>query len=425
MNHELSLDLVQSSVLAGVLLILGEFARRRVGFLQRFSIPGPVIGGFLFALLLLVLRQADVATVEFDTTLQEPAMIAFFTTVGLTGSLSLVRKGGRLLIVYLLACWTLAVVQNLVGIGLAEVLGVNPLLGIMAGAVSLEGGHGAAAAFGPTAEAMGAEGATAVAVASATFGLVAGSVLGGPLAGWLMKRGKVRVPTLVTASTGSTTTVVDQGSDTGSDSGSDTGRGPETENAEESGSAGYRKLLSTGVLVGVIMVLGTLLGTWFSDTTGFVLPGYVGAMVVAVVFRNLNDRFGWVRLDSGTVDLISGLTLGFFLTMAMMSLKIWELYALALPLVVILAVQVLVLVVFVAFVVFRLLGGNYDAATMAAGMMGHGLGGTPNAMANMDAFNSRFGVRSERAFLVVPLAGAVLIDLVGLPWIVWCMNWVG
>lgn len=414
MNYELSLDLVQSSVLAGVLLVLGEFARRRVGFLQRFSIPGPVIGGFLFALLLLALRQAHVATVAFDTTLQEPAMVAFFTTVGLTGSLSLVRKGGRLLIVYLLACWTLAVVQNLVGIGLAEALGVNPLLGIMAGAVSLEGGHGAAAAFGPTAEAMGADGATAVAVASATFGLVAGSLLGGPLAGWLMKRGKVPVPTPATVSGGSTGTAGSTG----------TGQGPETDETEESDSAGYRQLLSIGVLVGVIMVLGTLLGTWFSDTTGFVLPGYVGAMVVAVVFRNLNDKFGWVRLHSGSVNLISGLTLGFFLTMAMMSLKIWELYALALPLVVILAVQVLVLTAFVAFVVFRMLGRNYDAATMAAGMMGHGLGGTPNAMANMDAFNSRFGVRSERAFLVVPLAGAVLIDLVGLPWIVWCMNWV-
>lgn len=424
MNHELSLDLLQSSVLAGVLLVLGEFARRRIGFLQRFSIPGPVIGGFLFALLLLVLRQAHVATVAFDTTLQEPAMIAFFTTVGLTGSLSLVRKGGRLLIVYLLACWTLAVVQNLVGIGLANALGVNPLLGIMAGAVSLEGGHGAAAAFGPTAEAMGAEGATAVAVASATFGLVAGGLLGGPLAGWLMKRSKVpvpvSVPTPATASGGSTTT--------GIGSGAGTGQGPEadeTEETEESDSAGYRQLLSTGVLIGVIMVLGTLLGTWFSDMTGFVLPGYVGAMVVAAVYRNLNDKFGWVRLHSGTVDLISGLTLGFFLTMAMMSLKIWDLYALALPLVVILAVQVLILTAFVAFVVFRLLGSNYDAATMSAGMMGHGLGGTPNAMANMDAFNSRFGMRSERAFLVVPLAGAVLIDLVGLPWIVWCMNWVG
>ncbi|MEW2354867.1 sodium/glutamate symporter [Spirillospora sp. NPDC029432] len=403
MNLELSLDLVQSSALAGLLLVLGESARRRIGFLQRFSIPGPVVGGFLFALLLLVLRQTHVATVEFDTTLQEPAMIAFFTTIGLTGSLALVRKGGRLLIVYLLACWTLAVMQNLVGIGLAEALHLDPLLGIMAGAVSLEGGHGAAAAFGPTAESMGADGATAVAIAAATFGLLAAGLLGGPLAGWLMKRYDVAVPAAASA-----------------DPAGGTDREP-----EQSDAAGYRQLLPTLVLIGVIMVLGTLLSTWFSDTTGFVLPGYVGAMVVAVVFRNLNDRFGWVRLHPGSVNLVSGLTLGFFLTMAMMSLKIWDLYELALPLVVILAVQVLVLALFVSFVVVPLLGRDYDAVTMAAGMMGHGLGGTPNAMANMDAFNSRFGVRSERAFLVVPLAGAVLIDLVGLPWIVWCMNWVG
>ncbi|MFW5419425.1 sodium/glutamate symporter [Nocardiopsis sp. CNT-189] len=413
MNLELSLDLVQSSALAGVLLLLGEAARRRIGFLERFSIPGPVIGGFAFALILLALRETGTATVEFDTSLQAPAMIAFFTTVGLSGSLSLLRKGGRLLVVYLLACWALAVAQNAVGIGMAELLGVDPLLGVMAGAVSLEGGHGAAAAFGPTAEGMGADGATAVAVASATFGLVAGSLLGGPLAGWLVKRYRVAVPA---ASSAPVPVGADGGSPSaGGPAGADEGRSP----AE---AAGYAQLLPTAALIGVIMVAGIALGQWFGAATGFVLPDYVGAMAVAVLVRNLNDRFRLVRLDAGAVEVVSSLTLGFFLTMAMMSLKIWELYALALPLLGILAVQVLVIAAFVVFVVFRLLGRGYDAATMAAGMIGHGLGGTPNAMANMSAFNQRFGVRSEKAFLVVPLAGAVLIDLVGLPWIVWCMN---
>ncbi|WP_206427666.1 sodium/glutamate symporter [Gulosibacter massiliensis] len=161
-----------------------------------------------------------------------------------------------------------------------------------------------------------------------------------------------------------------------------------------------------------------------SEITGFSLPAYVGAMLIAVIFRNLNDKFNLVKLDDQAVDLISQFTLGFFLTMAMMSLKIWELAALALPLVAVLLVQVAFILVFATQIVFRMMGKNYDAATMVAGLIGHGLGATPNALANMDAFNARFGVKSERAFIIVPLAGAVLIDLVALPWIVWCMNWV-
>ncbi|MEE2037611.1 sodium/glutamate symporter [Nocardiopsis sp. CT-R113] len=394
----ISLDLIQTTTLAVALLLLGEFARRHVGFLQRFSIPGPVIGGFAFALAVLALRETGVAQLELDTTLQEPAMIAFFTTIGLGASVSLLRKGGKLLIVYLLACWTLAILQNVVGIGMATALGIDPVLGVMAGAVALEGGHGAAAAFGPTAEALGTDGATAIAIAAATFGLVAGGLLGGPTASWLMRRHKVEVP--AAAGTAAAAAV-------------------ETEEKEE--PVGYGPLVNTAVLIGVVMVAGVALGTWFSETTGFVLPAYVGAMVVAAVARNVGDRFG-LRMHQGALSLVSSLSLGLFLTMAMMGLRIWDLYALALPLVLLLAVQVIVLLLFVALVVFRLLGKGYDAATMAAGMVGHGLGGTPNAMANMDAFNRRFGVRSEKAFLIVPLAGAVLIDIVALPWIVWCIN---
>ncbi|WP_017588231.1 sodium/glutamate symporter [Nocardiopsis ganjiahuensis] len=394
----ITLDLIQTTTLAVALLLLGEFARRRIGFLQRFSIPGPVVGGFTFALVVLALRESGLAQLELDTTLQDPAMIAFFTTIGLGASVSLLRKGGKLLLIYLVACWTLAIMQNVVGIGMATVLGIDPMLGVMAGAVSLEGGHGAAAAFGPTAEALGTEGATAVAVAAATFGLVAGGLLGGPLATWLMRRHKVQAPSgTATAETGPA----------------------DTEEKEE--PVGYGPLVNTAVLIGVVMVAGIALGEWFSETTGFVLPAYVGAMVVAALARNIGDRFG-LRLHEGALSLVSSLSLGLFLTMAMMGLRIWDLYALALPLVVLLAVQVLFLLLFVSLFAFRLLGKDYDAATMSAGMVGHGLGGTPNAMANMDAFNRRFGIRSEKAFLIVPLAGAVLIDIVALPWIVWCIN---
>lgn len=410
---ELQLDLVQSAALALILLALGEWARHKIESLRRFCFPAPVIGGFLFALLVLLFRQTGVAQIEFDTTLQEPAMVAFFTTIGLAGSLATIKKGGRLLFVYLIACWTLAIAQNLIGIGLAKIMGVNPVLGVMAGAVSLEGGHGAAAAFGPTAEAMGVEGATTVAIASATFGLVAGSLLGGMLASFLVSKSKVKVPETESVRVTSGSVGTSEG----------TGESADISGTDSKGGPNYSSLLVVALIIGVIMTVGIALGSWISSVAGFSLPAYVGAMIVAVVFRNVNDKLGWVRIDDRTVDLVSQFTLGFFLTLAMMSLKIWELSSLAGPLVVILVVQLVFILSFAAFVVFRILGKNYDAATMVAGFIGHGLGATPNALANMDAFNAKFGVRSEKAFLIVPLAGAVLIDLVALPWIVWCINW--
>lgn len=423
---ELQLSLVQTAALALILLVFGEFARRRVAFLEKFCIPAPVVGGFLFALLVLVLRQTGTVEISLDTSLQTPAMIAFFTTIGLAGSLATIKKGGKLLLIYLVACWTLAFAQNIIGMGMAKLLGVDPMLGIMAGAVSLEGGHGGAAAFGPTAESMGVEGATTVAIASATFGLVAGSLIGGMLASFLMHRHKLEVPAksqTIAQKVGAGYGVKKLAGGGGFAGGPATGEDLD-EAIKQPGDeiSNYSSILSTSTIIGIIMVLGMLLGDWIAQMTGFSLPAYVGAMIAAVIFRNLNDKFNWVKINDDSVNLISQLTLGFFLTQAMMSLKIWELANLAGPLSIILLVQLVFITLFSAIVVFRIMGKNYDAATMVAGFMGHGLGATPNALANMDSFNAKYGVRSEKAFLIVPLAGAVLIDLVALPWIVWCMN---
>lgn len=396
---EFELDLVSSVALTLVLLLGGTWAARNWKIFSRFAIPGPVVGGFLFALVVLLLRESFDFELTIDTTLQSPAMLAFFTTIGLGASLSLMKTGGRYLIIYLVACWSVAIFQNLVGIGLAKALDINTLLGVMAGAVSLEGGHGAAAAFGPTAESLGAEGATAVAIAAATFGLIAGSLIGGPLSTWLIKHHGLEVKTR------DIETVEEQGVD-------------------DTSEVGEGSIIATAALIGIIVVIGVFLGSWFGDVTGYSLPGYVGAMLIAIVFRNLNDKFGSVALHGKSLSLISELSLGFFLTQAMMSLKIWDLYSLALPLFIILVVQVAVLVAFVVFVVFRVLGRDYDAAVICGGMMGHGLGGTPNAVANMDAIGRRHGLQSRVAMIVVPLSGAVLIDIVALPWIVFCINWV-
>lgn len=396
---EFELDLVSSVALTLALLLFGNWAARSWKIFSRFAIPGPVVGGFLFALVVLFLREALSFELTLDTTLQSPAMLAFFTTIGLGASLSLMRAGGRFLLIYLVACWGVAIFQNLVGIGLAKALDLNALLGVMAGSVALEGGHGAAAAFGPTAEELGAQGATAVAIAAATFGLIAGSLIGGPLATWLIKHYGLDIKTRE----------IEAIEETGID---------ETSEVEEG------SLIATAALIGFIVVIGVFLGSWFGDVTGYSLPGYVGAMLIAIVFRNLNDKLGWVSLHGKSLSLISELSLGFFLTQAMMSLKIWDLYSLALPLFIILVVQVVALVLFVVLVVFRMLGKDYDAAVICGGMMGHGLGGTPNAVANMDAIGRRHGLQSRVGMIVVPLSGAVLIDIVALPWIVFCLNWV-
>lgn len=403
----LSFDPLFTTATAAILYLIGVGLRRRVGFLTRFCIPAPVIGGLLMALIALAMHHQGGATVKFQTALQSPMMLAFFTTVGIGGSLGLLRKGGRALIVYLVACWGLAVFQNTFGAVLAKLFGLHPVLGIMAGAVSLEGGHGAAAAFGPTAEAMGVVGAKAVAIASATYGLIAGGILGGPLAAWLIRRNKLELAA-------SQDTLYKDHLD------------PQSM-AKETDSFDLFRMLA---LVLVLMALGSLASGWFNRQAkdvwkwqNFSLPGYVGAMFAAVIFRNLNDGLKLIKLHERAVELIADISIGIFLTMAMMSLRIWDLYDLAIPLIAILLLQTLAIALFAAFLLFRMLGGDYDAAVICSGFAGHGLGATPNAVSNMDAVCQRYGVVSYKAFLIVPLCGAVLIDLVGIPNIVWFINY--
>ncbi|WMI70835.1 sodium/glutamate symporter [Aminobacterium sp. MB27-C1] len=395
----LHLDGVWTTALAAILLMLGYGLRHKVRFFEVFCIPAPVIGGVLMSLIALVLHHQGGGAIKFNTALQSPMMIAFFTTVGIGGSFALLKKGGKALIVYLIFCWCLAVFQNGFGAGLAKLLGIHPALGIMAGAASLEGGHGAAAAFGPMAEELGVAGAKVVAIAAATYGLIAGGLLGGPLAKWLIDRHHVSIEASQEALYIQKT---------------------EKEKFDQFFSSfDFLKMLT---LVLVIMVLGSFLSGKIKEWYNFSLPGYVGAMFVAVVFRNFNDHFSWVKIHDKAIELISDVSLGLFLTMAMMSLRIWELYDLAIPLIVILALQTIALLLIGAFLLFPLLGKDYDAAVMCAGFIGHGLGATPNAVANMGAVSERYQMMSHKAFLIVPLCGAVLIDLVGLPNIVWFIN---
>ncbi|MFH7564697.1 sodium/glutamate symporter [Oceanimonas smirnovii] len=396
----MTFDVMTTTTLAALLLMLGMYLQRRIPVLHQLCVPAPVIGGFGFAVFAWLARDWAQVEFRFDLALQSPLMIAFFATVGLGGSLALLKKGGKVLGVYLVACWVLAILQNTIGISMASVLGEHPLLGLMAGAVSLEGGFGAAAAFGPEAEALGVTGATTAALAAATFGMVAGGLLGAPVARLLIKRHKVAI---------------------------EAEQVHELEALKEAEKPGRETVTGTLLLKSVTLVLCTMVvGLWLSDNLrahfDVILPSYVGAMFVAIIIRNLNELIRLLPISDSANTLVGDFCLGIFLTMAMMSLKLWQLADLGATLMMILAVQTLAIILLAYFVMFRLMGRNYDAAVLCAGFVGHGLGATPNAVANMGAVCDRYRVFSHKAFIVAPLCGAVLIDIVAIPAITWCLN---
>lgn len=390
----LALNQVNTIFLAVALLVLGTFIVKKTGVLQRFCIPAPVVGGLLFAIIATILKTTGLLDITLDTSLQSLFMLTFFTTVGLGASFQLIKLGGKLLVIYWLACGFLALAQNVIGVSLASLFGIHPLIGMMAGAVSMEGGHGAATAFGQTIEEMGIPSALSIGIAAATFGLIAGGLVGGPTVKYLL--GKYNLKPAESAED-----AVDV--------------------KEHAQPITTHTFFIQVLLITFCMALGTYLGDLFSSATGFVLPGYVGAMFVAVIVRNIVDKFKPQAIDMKSINLISDVTLGIFLSMALMSIKLWEVAELALPILVIVLVQVVFIVLFGIFILFRLLGKNYDAAVMVAGFTGHGLGATPNAMANMAAVTERFGP-SRKAYLIVPIVGAFLIDVFAMPIIITTLN---
>lgn len=394
----LQLGVVETLCLALALLLFGSYLARKINFLGKFCIPAPVIGGFLFAIVATALRGFGVIEVTLDTTLQSLFMLAFFTTVGLGASFALVRKGGKLLVIYWLICGALAFFQNTIGVALAKVFGLQPLLGIMVGAVSMEGGHGGAAAFGETLESLGIDSAVTVGLAAATLGLIAGGLVGGPISKHLITKNKLRPSENAFNSEGLESAV-------------------HTDEKKLTANVFINQIF----IITLCMSLGTLLGKYFSEATGFVLPGYVGAMFVAIIVRNVMDKLKMKYFDLKSTNMIGDISLGIFLSMALMSIQLWQLADMALPLILIIIAQVLFIIVFTIFVAFKLLGKNFDAAVMAGGLAGHGLGATPNAIANMDAITRKYGP-SPTAFLIIPIVGAFLVDALYIPIILGFIN---
>jgi ESS family glutamate:Na+ symporter len=392
----LRLDLVHTLALAGAFLFVGYGIRRLVPPLARYNIPAPVIGGLLVALANLLARGRGVTLFEFDTTLQAPLMIAFFTSIGFGASLSLLRVGGPQVLLFFVIATVFAVVQNLVGILVALPLGADPLLGVLAGSVTLTGGPATGLAFAPLFEEAGVPGAATLAVAAAMVGIVCGGVIGAPLATRLIERHGVSGPRAPTVEPPATAAQVVE----------EQLPEPPASTPEGEDEESY-VLLKSLVTILIAMWIGSWLSGWFASM-GLTLPGYIGAMLVAAGIRNLDDGTRWIGLSQRVIDDLGNVALSLFIVLALMTLKLWEVAALAVPLVAILAAQI-ALIALSFWLIFRMMGRDYDAAVMSGGFCGFMLGTTANAMANMRSLVERYGP-APRAFLVVPMVGAFFID---------------
>jgi ESS family glutamate:Na+ symporter len=390
----LQLDLIQTLAFGGVALLVGYGVRNAVPAFARYNIPPPVIGGLLVAIVLLISRNFGELPVKFDTTLQSPLMIAFFTTIGFGASLSLLRSGGPQVAMFLLIATVFAIAQNLLGIAVAMVFGLNPLFGVLAGSVTLTGGPATGLAFAPLFEQAGVPAAASVAVAAAMAGIVLGGIVGGPVGTLLIDRFKLRS----TASRTATATLV----------------AAEVTLDDAEPVVGAEDSAETfAVLKNVVMILVAMwAGSWVSlgfAKLGITLPAYIGAMLVAAAIRNIDDATGWLGLSTRIIDVIGAVALSLFLVLALMTLKLWELASLALPLIVSIVLQVVLVVVAARWLVYRFMGRDYEAAVMSGGFIGFMLGTTANAMAVMSTLTERHGP-APRAFLVAPMVGAFFID---------------
>lgn len=384
----IQLDIAQTVAMAAVLLALGEYIKNRVAVLSRYFIPSPIIGGLLFSIVALIGHQSGLFGFQFYENMRSFLLLVFFTTIGFSASFELLKKGGIGVALFLFCAVLLVCIQNGVGVVLAQALGANPLIGLAAGSISLTGGHGTSAAFGPLLEQAGAVGALPAAIAASTYGLVAGCVIGGPVGTLLMRRHGLKGPKPSTTATAQE-------------------RPTRIQTAVETTETNDDTILRATILLMVAIGLGTVLVNWLKGL-GITLPAYLGPMLMAAVIRNLIDWRNWT-LPSRQFEVVGNVSLAFFLTMALMSMKLWELAAVAGPLLAILVVQTAIMFAFAYFITFRVMGRDYDAAVMAAGHCGFGMGATPNAMANMQAF-ARANGPSFKAFFVIPLVGSLFID---------------
>ena len=378
-------DMYQTLALAVVALMLGARIRKKVNFFERFCIPAPVIGGLVFAIISCILYVTGIIELSFDETLRTVCMVFFFTSVGFQANLKVLKAGGKSLAVFLTFVIILIIGQNAMAVGLAKVLGIDPLIGMCTGSIPMVGGHGTAGAFGPVLEDFGLTGATTVCTAAATFGLIAGSLIGGPIGNSLITK-KDLLKTVVKEDA---SMLVEE---------------------EEKHERQFNMYAPAVFQIIIAVGIGTIV-SWALSKTGMTFPIYIGAMIVAAVMRNVSEYTGKFTVHMGEINDLGGICLSLFLGIAMITLKLWQLAELALPLIIFLAAQTIFMFIFARFILFNAMGRDYDAAVISAGTCGFGMGATPNAMANMQAICDKY-VPSVKAYLLIPLVGSLFADFI-------------
>ena len=382
---EIQIDMYQTLAVSVLVLILGQFLKKRINFLEKFCIPAPVIGGLLFAVLTCVCYSLGIAEFTFDDTLREVCMVFFFTSVGFQANLKVLKSGGKSLFIFLGLVVVLIVSQNFLALGVSKLLHLDPLVGLCTGSIPMVGGHGTAGAFGPVLEDFDVKGATTICTAAATFGLIAGSLIGGPIGKRLIDRKKL----LDTAVAEDDSILVE----------------------DEKKHERHTNMYAAAVFQLIIAVgIGTIISELLTKT-GLTFPIYIGAMIAAAVIRNIGEYSGKFDIYMGEINNLGGICLSLFLGMAMITLKLWQLAELALPLIILLSAQLILMMLFTYFVVFNVMGRDYDAAVLSAGTCGFGMGATPNAMANMQAICEKY-TTSVKAYLLIPLVGSLFADFI-------------
>ncbi|XOQ24892.1 MAG: Sodium/glutamate symporter [Mitsuokella multacida] len=401
-----NLNIYQTLAAAVAVYYVGVLLRIKVPFLRKYCIPAPVVGGILFAVINDILYVNGIWTYKQDTIMQNVCMMLFFTSIGYTASISLIKKGGSLVAKMAVLTAILIVCQNIIGISLAHVFDLSPLMGLATGSIPMVGGHGTSGSFGPVLESVGLDNATTIAFAAATFGLVSGSLLGGPMGELLVRRNHLfsiaNEERLDPENSQDEVQKLEQAAH---------GERKAIDEEKRAGQSinNYRFMNALAHLL-LAMGLGTVVSQFFSSI-GLIFPGYIGSMLVAAIIRNVADYTHTYKVYQRESEVLGNLGLTIFLSCALMSLKLWQLSDLAIPLMAMLASQVLFIALFVRFVLFRVMGHNYEAAVMAAGTCGFGLGATPNAIANMSVMVERFGP-APTAFFVIPIIGALIVDFV-------------
>ena len=398
----LKLDLIQTLAIAAVVFYCGVLLKTKIPILERLNIPSAVVGGLIFAGLMLLTRDRYL-NVEFDAATQPLFMVVFFTTIGMGASLPLLKRGGAQVLIFLIISTLFCFLQNFLGMGIAKLFGVNALLGVLAGSVTLVGGPATALAFAPLFKDAGVVGADTLGLTAATFGIVCGGIVGGPVGTWLIKRHHQER--------------------SGPSSGKSAAEICQPDKITIQVDREDSSLMVSIIVAAIAMGLGSIVSKYF-QSLGWTLPAYIGAMLVASVLRNLDDAHGWFKINHSAMTLIGTISLNIFLVVALMNLRLWELLHLAIPLFAILVAQVFVVALFAATLSYRFMGKDYESAVMASGFIGFVLGTTANAVANMKTLVGKFGP-APRAFLVVPIVGAFFIDFTNALIITLFLNWLG